>query len=78
MRSLRSATGWGGLSAGIPAFYERFGWQRWRGPTFVRQTDELLRTPQDDDTVMVLRTGTSAPFAPTGSICCTWRPGEVW
>ena len=68
----------GALSAGIPVFYERFGWQRWRGPTFVRRGDELLTTPDDDGTVMVLATSTSAPFEITGPISCVWRAGEVW
>jgi len=68
----------GGLSAGIPAFYERFGWQRWCGSTFVRQGDRLERTPEDDGTVMVLPTSTSAAFDRTGPIHCSWRPGEVW
>ena len=70
--------GLGGLSAGIPAFYERIGWQRWQGPTFVRRDRELLRTPDDDGTVMVLATRSSAPFETTGPIFCAWRAGEVW
>lgn len=68
----------GGLSAGIPGFYERFGWRLWRGPTFVRRGGERLRTPADDGTVMVLATATSPAFDVEGPIACTWRPGDVW
>ena len=39
-------------------FYARFGWERWQGPTFVRETvrDEV-RSEVEDDGIMVLRFG---------------------
>lgn len=70
--------GLGGLSAGIPTFYEPFGWQRWRGLTYVQKGEEQLRTPDDDGTVMVLPTSSSLAFDVSGPIVCTWREGEVW
>jgi aminoglycoside 2'-N-acetyltransferase I len=55
----------GALGTGEFGFYERLGWERWRGPTSVR-TDGEQRTPDEDGYVMILR------------ISCDWRPGDVW
>jgi aminoglycoside 2'-N-acetyltransferase I len=68
----------GGLSTGSPGFYERLGWIRWRGPTFVRTADALLRTADEDDGIMVLATPASPPLDPAAPISCEWRPGDVW
>ncbi|HSH34411.1 MAG TPA: GNAT family N-acetyltransferase, partial [Actinomycetota bacterium] len=69
----------GALDTGIPAFYERLGWEGWRGPTAVRTERGVIRTPEEDGLVMVLRT----PATPEGldldaAISCDWRPGDVW
>jgi aminoglycoside 2'-N-acetyltransferase I len=68
----------GALSTGSNSFYERLGWITWKGPSFVRTPSGLLRTPDDDGTIMVL----SAPGAPqldsSAPISCDWRPGDVW
>lgn len=46
----------GVLSTGEWSFYERFGWERWRGPTYVRAVDGRLRRSNDEDGgIMVLR-----------------------
>ncbi len=70
----------GALSDGaeIPGFYERLGWERWQGPTFVATTDGPLRTADDDGSVLVLRTPATAGLDPTAPITCDWRPGDVW
>ena len=69
-------TAWplGALSTGEHAFYERLGWERWCGPTFA----ETERTPDDDDSVMVLRTPRSLSLNLEGDIRCDWRSGDVW
>jgi aminoglycoside 2'-N-acetyltransferase I len=69
----------GALSDGsaVPGFYERLGWERWRGPTFVDATPELVRT-EDDDGVMVLRTPTTGDLDLAAPLVCDWRPGDAW
>jgi aminoglycoside 2'-N-acetyltransferase I len=67
----------GALSTGSHAFFERLGWERWSGSTFVRRGGELVRTEEDDDGLMVLRFGPSANLALDASICCDDRPGDA-
>ena len=85
IRAMTAATGvvrerhhLGGLSTGLQGYYERFGWERWRGPTYVRHPDGLERTPEEDDGVMVLRFGPSGDVDLTASITCEARPGDAW
>jgi aminoglycoside 2'-N-acetyltransferase I len=68
----------GALSTGSPAFYERFGWERWRGPSFVRSAQALVRTADEDDGLMVLRCGPSAEIDLTAQIVCEARSGDDW
>jgi aminoglycoside 2'-N-acetyltransferase I len=68
----------GALGTGSFRFYERLGWQRWRGPTFVRTADGPLRTPEEDGYVMVLVTPSSPPLDLSAPLSCDWRPGDVW
>lgn len=68
----------GALSTGVDRFYERCGWERWRGPTFVDGPHGRERTPDDDGGIMVLRTPRSPSLDPDGSIVCDWRAGDVW
>jgi aminoglycoside 2'-N-acetyltransferase I len=68
----------GGLSTGAHAFYERLGWERWRGHTFVDGPDGRESTPDDDDGVMVLRTDRTSDLDLTADLVCGWRPGDVW
>jgi aminoglycoside 2'-N-acetyltransferase I len=68
----------GALSTDAHRFYERLGWERWLGPTFVRTSAGVERTPDDDGGIMVLRTRRTPPFALSGPIVCEWRPGDVW
>jgi aminoglycoside 2'-N-acetyltransferase I len=69
----------GGLATGRQPFYERLGWERWRGPTSVRTTGGQRRTAEEDGYVMVLRTPTSPPsLDPDAPISCEWREGDVW
>lgn len=68
----------GVLSTGRTGFYERLGWTRWNGPTFVRHADRLERTADEDAGILVLRFGRSAQVAPGVSISCEARSGEAW
>jgi aminoglycoside 2'-N-acetyltransferase I len=68
----------GALSTGSPTFYERLGWERWRGPSFVRSGDEIARTPAEDDGIMVLRLAGSPALDLTSPICCDEREGDDW
>jgi aminoglycoside 2'-N-acetyltransferase I len=77
-RLLREHHHLGALSTGAHAFYGRLGWERWRGPTFVRHGDELVRTPDEDDGIMVLRFGPSRTMDLAASISCEARSGDDW
>ncbi|MFZ5869911.1 MAG: GNAT family N-acetyltransferase [Actinomycetota bacterium] len=68
----------GALSTGSPDFYERLGWTRWGGPTFVRGAGGLVRTPDEDDGVMVLLHGPSAGVGLAAAISWEARPGDDW
>lgn len=68
----------GALGTGSHGFYERLGWQRWRGPTSVRREDGERRTPEEDGYIMVLLTPATPPLDLELPISCEWRPGDVW
>jgi aminoglycoside 2'-N-acetyltransferase I len=68
----------GALDTGSHGFYARLGWESWRGPTFIRRGDELLRTADEDENVMVLRTTTTPQLDLSAAISAEWRPGELW
>jgi aminoglycoside 2'-N-acetyltransferase I len=69
----------GVLSSGTWGFYERLGWERWRGPTWVRAADgERRRSPEEDDGVMVLRTTASHDVDLGAAITCEARAGDAW
>ena len=62
----------------IPGFYQRLGWETWRGPTFMAGPDGPVRTAEDDGGVLVLRTPATAGLEPTGALVCDWRAGDAW
>jgi aminoglycoside 2'-N-acetyltransferase I len=68
----------GALSTGRHAFYERLGWERWRGPTFVRDGPNVVRTADEDDGIMVLRYSTTSNLDLSLPISCETRPGDAW
>jgi aminoglycoside 2'-N-acetyltransferase I len=76
--ALRQDFEMGSLSTSLPYFYARFGWERWRGPTFVRSGSAMVRTADEDDGVMVLRFGPSEDVDLTASISCETRLGDDW
>jgi aminoglycoside 2'-N-acetyltransferase I len=77
-RSILEAYELGALGTGRHRFYERLGWQVWRGPTFVRLPDGDRRTPDEDGDILVLITPRTPPIDLTDPISCDWRPGDVW
>lgn len=75
---IRASDALGALSTGSHAFYERLGWERWRGPTFVDGAAGARRTPDDDGGIMILRTVRSPILDLDREIMCDWRSGDVW
>ena len=69
----------GALSTGEWHFYQRLGWERWRGETWVRGADgRRVRTPDDDDGLMVLRTPRTPAIDLAAPLTCGTRAGDVW
>ena len=68
----------GALGTGRHSFYERLGWRTWTGPSFVRTSEGLHRTPDDDGYIMVLETSLAPGLDLSAAISCDWRPGDVW
>jgi aminoglycoside 2'-N-acetyltransferase I len=79
-RVIRQGYRLGALSdgSGIQGFYERLGWERWQGPTFVATAAGPLRTADDDGGVLVLRTPATGDLDLAQSLICDWREGDVW
>ncbi len=77
-RVLREQHELGALSTGSPGFYVRLGWERWRGPTYVRRGDDLVRTAEEDAGIMVLRVGPSAGVDLAAPLSCEARAGDDW
>lgn len=75
---IRDGFALGGLGTGAHHFYERLGWVTWRGPTSVRTRDGLVRTADDDGSILVLPTPSSPELDLSAPISCEWRPGDVW
>ena len=68
----------GCLSTGEHAFYERLGWERWCGATFVRDGAREIRTEEEDEGVMVLRFGPSGGVDLSAQLSCERRAGDDW
>jgi aminoglycoside 2'-N-acetyltransferase I len=67
----------GVLSTGEWGFYERLGWQRWRGVASVRlATGAVVRTPDEDDGIMALVTTGELDLAAT--FTGAERAGDDW
>ena len=70
----------GALATGQRAFYERLGWQPWRGPSAVRTSRGVEPTPDEDGGILVLDTP-ATPFDPLpldAPISCDAREGDAW
>lgn len=58
-------------------FYERLGWERWRGPLAGRDGDELIPTPEQDG-VMFLRLPRTPPLDPANLLTIERQPNRIW
>jgi aminoglycoside 2'-N-acetyltransferase I len=67
----------GALSPSAASFYERLGWELWRGPLWERRDGRATRS--EDESVMILRLpSTPDGLRLDGGLAVDWRPGEVW
>lgn len=60
------------------AWYARLGWEQWQGQLFVRTAAGLLRTPEEEGNVMILRLPQTPPLNLTRPLSAEWREGELW
>ena len=67
----------GALSPFSAAYYERLGWELWRGPLYIRTGTGLVRTPGDEE-VMVLRLPNTPALDLDAALSAEWREGELW
>jgi aminoglycoside 2'-N-acetyltransferase I len=67
----------GALSPFSVAFYERLGWELWRGLLFIRKGNELQHTYRDGD-VMILRLPKTPALDLYAPLSAEWREGELW
>jgi aminoglycoside 2'-N-acetyltransferase I len=68
----------GALGTGSQGFYQRLGWQIWRGPTYVRAAGGDERTADEDGYILVYTTPSTPPLDLDEPISCEWREGDVW
>lgn len=60
------------------SFYNRLGWQLWRGPTAVTVEGRAKPTPEDGGGVMILETPSTGQLDLEATLTCDWRAGDVW
>ena len=65
------------LSPFSVAYYERLGWELWRGSLFLRTDSGLIRTPRDGD-VMILRLPRTPNLDVNATLSVERREGELW
>lgn len=68
----------GVLSTGLHDVYAPLGWERWRGASYAQRLGERIRTAEDDDGLMVLRTSRTRHVDLSGDIVADWRDGDNW
>lgn len=68
----------GCLQTDIPGFYERLGWELWRGPLGGRAEDgTVIPTPQQHG-VMILRTGRTPALDLDSLLTVEQQPSRIW
>jgi len=65
------------LSPFSVAYYERLGWELWRGPLWIRTEDGPLPSPADE-AVMILRLPHTPILDLRQPLSAEWREGELW
>ncbi len=58
-------------------FFERLGWQRWRGPRAGRSGNELIPTP-DRQNILILRLATTPPLDLDRLLTIETQAGRIW
>lgn len=58
-------------------YYRRLGWELWRGPRFVRTSEQLLASPADEE-VMIFRLPKTPALDLSAPLSAEWRTGELW
>jgi len=59
-------------------WYARLGWEQWTGPLSIRTATGLVRTPEEDGQVMILRLPHTPSLDRTAPLSAEWRAGELW
>jgi aminoglycoside 2'-N-acetyltransferase I len=67
----------GCLQTDLRGFYERLGWEPWRGPLAGRRDGVPVPTPEQQG-VMVLRLPSTPPLDPEGQLSIEWQPDRFW
>lgn len=65
------------LCPSSPGYYARLGWELWRGPLFIRTPEGPVRSPEDEE-IMILRLPKTPDLDLTGPLSAEWREGELW
>jgi len=66
------------LSPSRVEYYERLGWERWRGPLFIRTKEGKLMPSLDDEEVMIHRLPQTPILDLNAPLSAEWREGELW
>lgn len=66
------------LSPSDADFYQRRGWELWRGPLAIRRAGRLEPSPEDEQVMIRRLPRTPAPLDTTGLLTAEWRVGELW
>ena len=66
----------GALSPAEHGLYTRLGWRLWRGPLFIRTSEGLVPTPNEQ--VMVLSLPNTPVLDLDAPLSTEWREGELW
>jgi aminoglycoside 2'-N-acetyltransferase I len=65
------------LETDRPAFYERLGWEEWRGSLGGRSPEGLIPTP-DQSGVMILRLASTPKLDTSGPLTIEAHPARIW
>ena len=65
------------LSTGEQEFYEKLGWVRFLGKSYVTEHEQMVRTADEDEGLMVLPAEASWHTRDC-VVVCDWRAGDVW
>ena len=69
----------GALATGSNAFYERLGWETWRGEIWLAQHGGRRRMPEQEGDLMILRTPMTPPTLDVAAPLLGWaRAADPW